>query len=99
MDSLQVCAMPFERNLHRERKHIYKRRKEMKKEEAFARAVVSAALLATLGFPERRNRGLRASGPESLSGVLPPQEWPWGCRYGQCFLRILTNLANEAVLG
>lgn len=53
MASLQACAMPFEQNLHRERKHIYKCRKEMKKEEAFTGAVVSTALLATLGFPER----------------------------------------------
>lgn len=53
MASLQACVVPFERNLHRERKHIYKCQKEMKKEEAFVGAVVSPALLATLGFPER----------------------------------------------
>lgn len=71
----------------------------MKKEEAFARVVVSTALLATLGFPERRNRGLQAPSSESPSGALPPQGWPSECRYEQCFLRTLANLANEAVLG
>lgn len=53
MASLQACVLPFEQNLHRERKHIYKYRKEVKKEEAFIGAVVPPALLATLGFPER----------------------------------------------
>lgn len=53
MASLQVCVVPFEQNLHKERKHIYKCRKEAKKEEAFTGTVVSKALLATLGFPER----------------------------------------------
>lgn len=53
MASLQACVLPFERNLHRERKHIYKYRKEMKKEEIFTGAAVPPAWLATLGFPER----------------------------------------------
>lgn len=99
MASSQAWARPFEQNLHRERKHIYKCRKEMKKEEAFTGAVVSTALLATLGFPERRNRGLQAPSPESPSGALPPQGWPSECRYEQCSLRTLADLANEAVLG
>lgn len=99
MASLQACVVPFEQNLHRERKHTYKCRKEMTKEEAFTGAVVCTALLATLGFPERCKRGLRVSSPESPSGELPPQWWPLESRYGQCFLRILVTWANEAVLG
>lgn len=98
MASLQACVLPFERNLHRERKHIYKCRKELKKEEAFTRAVVSPALLATLGFPERWNRGLWASSHESPGGELAPWQWPLECRYGQCFLRILINLASTVYL-
>jgi hypothetical protein len=57
MASLQDFAVPFKPNLHKERKHIYKCRKQMKKEEASrlgpGGAVVPLALLATLGFPEQ----------------------------------------------
>lgn len=93
--------MPFERNLHRERKHIYKCRKEMKKKKRKPSwgAAVAPALLATLEFPEGCNWGLWTFNPESPDGELSPQWWPLECRYGQCILRLLVNLAGEAVLG
>lgn len=49
----------------------------MKKEEAFVGAVVSPALLATLGFPERWNRGMRASSPESPGGSFVSSSDLW----------------------
>lgn len=67
----------------------------MKKEEAFMGAVAAPALLATLGFPERWNRGLLASSSEIPGGEFSPQWWPLKCGCGQCILRLLVNLAIE----
>lgn len=57
----------------------------MKKEETFMGAVVPPAWLATLGFPERWNRGLQASRSESPGGDPSPQWQLLECRYEQGF--------------
>lgn len=86
---------PFGGHLHRERKHIFKCQKDMKKEEVLMGAVVAPSLLAILGFPGQWNRGLQISRIKGADWELSPLRWPLNCRRGTS--RNSINLDPEAV--
>lgn len=84
MASLQAFVVPFEPNLHKERKHIYKCRKQMKKEEASRVGVGGWGRLWRLQLCEQHwgflNNETGARGPPALASVkgLPPRAGHWG---------------------